>query len=122
MKKGFWRTFESVLAVIILILFLLAIGAKYKFPLPELDLSKTGYEMLKDLDSKGELRSYVVNNQYDVLNSKINIENYNHSIQICNMANECYGEEPDARNVWVSTYIISGENTYDPREVRLFIW
>ncbi len=121
MKKGFWRTLESVLAVVILVFFLMALGSKYTFPMPDVDLPRKGYEILRDLDNRGELRSDVVNNQSDVLNSKISINGYNHSVQICDLSG-CSGDEPNAVNVWISTYLISGDNTYDPHEVKLFIW
>lgn len=122
MRKGFWRTFESVFAVVIMVFFLLALGINYTSPPPGADLSGTGYEILKDLDNRGELRSYVVNNQTDNLESRIRIEGYNHTVQICDLGGECYGNEPEGLNVWVSTYIISGENAYDPHEIRLFMW
>ena len=121
-RKGFWRTLESVMAVTILVFFMLAVGAKHMLPPPETGLPRIGYEILKDLDNKGELRSLVLNNQTDDLNSQIHIQGYSHTIQICDFQGVCSGNEPDARNVWVSAYIISGGNTYDPHEVRLFIW
>jgi hypothetical protein len=121
MRKGFWRTFESVLAVIILVFFMIALGVKYTVPGEEQDLSRTGYEILRSLDGKGELRSYVVNNQTGELESKISIPGYDHVVQICNPEG-CYGNEAGDSNVWVSTYIISGENAYDPYEIKLLIW
>jgi len=121
-RKGFWRTFESVLAVIILVFFVLALGVRYSFLPPQMDLSAVGYEILKDLDNRGELRPYVMNNQTGVLESKISIPGRNHAIQICDFGDACYGTSPAGENVWVSTYIIAGENFYSPREVRLLIW
>jgi len=120
-RKGFWRTFESVLAVIILLFFVITLGIRYSFPPPEVDLSERGYDILRSLDNRGELRPYVVNNQTGVLESKIRIRGYNHTIQICNWGG-CFGSRPPAQNVWVSTYIISGESAYDPYEVKLFMW
>ncbi len=120
-RKGFWRTFESVLAVIILLFFVVTLGVRYSFPPPEVGLSERGYEILRSLDNRGELRPYVVGNQTEVLESKIRIQGYNHTIQICNWAG-CSGDRPPTQNVWVSTYIISGENVYDPYEIKLFMW
>jgi hypothetical protein len=122
MRKGFWRTFESVFAVIILIFFLLALGINYAPSAPGTDLSGRGYEILKGLDSRGELRPYAVNNQSGAIASMIRIEGYEHAVQICDFQGTCYGNEPEGTNVWVSTYIISGESAYEPREVRLFVW
>lgn len=121
-RKGFWRTLESVLAVMILVFFMLMLGANYILQLPEVDLPKTGYEILNDMDNRGVLRPYAVNNQTEALESEISITGYNHTVQICNLEGVCLGEEPGGQNVWVSTYLISGWNTYKPREVKLFIW
>ncbi len=111
-----------MLAVIILVFFVLTLGVRYTLPLPEVGLSRMGYEILEDLDKKGELRSYVVNNQTDLLESKIHIQGYNHTVKICDLQDVCSGKEPGGLNVWVSSYLISGENAYDPYEVRLFMW
>jgi hypothetical protein len=119
--KGFWRTVESVFAVILLVSFLLTVGGTY-FTKEETDLSSIGYEMLKELDGRGELRPYVVSGDYGTLNSKIEIPGYGHSIKICDYEGSCAGEYPDSNNIIVSTYLISGHENYEPFEVRLHIW
>jgi len=121
MKKGFWRTFESVLAVIVLVFFMLLIGARYTVPGEGKDMSRTGYDILRGMDVRGELRSYVVNNQTGELESDIIIPGHSHAVQICG-PDGCYGKEAGGTNVWVSAYIISGESEYDPHEVKLLIW
>lgn len=120
--KGFWRTMESVFAVILLMGFLLTIGSPYFTGPADIDLSSVGYEKLKDLDSRDELRVYVASKDYGTLNSKIEIPGYNHSIGICDYGGDCVGEYPDSENVIVSTYVISGYGKYEPYEVRLYIW
>jgi hypothetical protein len=122
MRKGFWRTFESVFAVIILVFFLLTLGMNYAPAPPEAGLSGMGYDILKGLDSMDELRHYAVNNQSGAIESMIRIEGYDHAVQICDFQGACYGNEPEGTNVWVSAYIISGESAYEPCEVRLFVW
>ncbi len=119
--KGFWRTVESVLAVILLMGFLLSIGSPYFTAPADTDLSSVGYEKLKDLDSRDELRSYVAGGDYATLNSKIDIPGYNHSVGICDYGGVCIGEYPDSENVMVSSYVISGHDKYEPYEVWLYI-
>lgn len=125
--RGFWYTLEAIFAGIVLIGFLIGIGALYfspKFPEPQ------PYIILKGLDEQGILRSYVVSGDYEGLNNQINTT-YNHSIEICEAS--CIGQKPDeldladakqsfVENVYVGRYFISGESSYNPKEVRLYLW
>lgn len=120
--KGFWRTVESIFAVILLMGFLLTLGSPFFITPAETDLGSVGYEKLKDLDSRDELRVYVAGGDYGTLKSKIEIPGYSHSIDICDYEGDCVGEYPDSENVIVSTYVISGYDQYEPYEVRLYIW
>ncbi|MCK5020458.1 MAG: hypothetical protein KAS32_25705 [Candidatus Peribacteraceae bacterium] len=120
--KGFWRTVESVFAIIMLMSFLLLVGSTYFIATAETDLSFVGYEALKELDTRGELRQYAVTGDGDSINSKISMRGFNHSISICRYGGTCTGQYPDAEDVIVSNYIISGHNSYDPLVVRLYAW
>jgi hypothetical protein len=119
--KGFWRTVESVFAVVLLMMFLLTIGG-VTFAAEETDLSPLGYEMLRELDLEGGLREKVVSKDYEAIESEIQIPGYNRSVSICGYGGECGGEYPDSQNVMVSTYLVSGYREYQPFEVRLYIW
>ncbi len=120
--RGFWRTLESVLAVILLMGFLLAAGSVYFSKTEDVNLGSLGYEILKELDNRGELRAYAVSGDYESLNGKIKLPGYNHSVMICCQGETCRGQYPDSENVAASVYIISGCDGYKPCEVRLFIW
>lgn len=119
--KGFWRTMESVFAVIILMSFMLSLAGIY-IGTDEPDMSSAGYGMLKELDSRGDLRSYVVSGDYSGLEAKISIPGHKHTVKICDYDGNCVGEYPDSQNIVLSTYIISGDSSYEPYEVRLYIW
>lgn len=119
--KGFWRTVESAIAVIIMLTFLLTVGGVYIVS-DDTDISPIGYEKLRDLDGMGELRPYAVSWDYESINSRISIPGHNHSISICDQGGVCNGTYPDSGSVAVSTYIISGDYSYEPRELRLYIW
>jgi len=120
--RGFWYIIECVLAGMVIFGFLAVIGRTYiSLPQPD-DLSVMGYESLKSLDDRGLLRNYVVNGDYNGLNSMIDMGTYNHSIKLCNYSGTCSGPSPNTSNAWAAVYIIAGNQSYEPYEVRLFIW
>ncbi|MBL7206115.1 MAG: hypothetical protein ISS36_00780 [Candidatus Aenigmarchaeota archaeon] len=114
--RGFWYTLEAVLAGILLIGFLLAVNTFYLSPRTS---EPQPYLILKGLDEQGILRAYAVADDYSGLNSQIDTA-YNHSVEICSTG--CVGEKSEADNVFVGRYFVSGENSYDPKEVRLYLW
>jgi hypothetical protein len=120
--KGFWRTVESVAAVILVMSFLLILGATYFSVNIEKDMSSVGYESLRELDRSGQLRADAVSGDYDSIESGIEIRGFNHSVEICGYEGNCTGDYPDAGNVIVSSYIISGQDSYRPMEIRLYMW
>lgn len=120
--RGFWRTVESVFSVMILMAFVLMLSGVYVDPPQETDLSPVGYEKLRELDIRGDLRGYVSSGDHASISSMISIPGYNHSVDICDQYGSCTGYYPDSDNIMVSTYIVSGDSSYQPREVRLYIW
>ncbi|MBN2042256.1 MAG: hypothetical protein JW754_00455 [Candidatus Aenigmarchaeota archaeon] len=121
-RKGFWRMFESIVAVSILMVFVLSLSIQYVREPAEPIMKIRGYEILENMDKNDKLRGYVMAGDSDGINSAIVIGGYNHSIEICDYSGTCNGTYPDAENIWLSVYYVAGENTYDPREVKLYIW
>ncbi len=120
--RGFWHIVESFMAITIIITFVMIIsGGLIKVQTPE-ETEIKAYKILKNLDEKGVLRSYAVNNDYSGLNSQIELYNYNHSIEICQSVGNCVGDKPNTENVWVGTYIISGDYIYEPRIIKLYLY
>jgi hypothetical protein len=78
--------------------------------------------MLKGLDDSGLLRDYAVSNDYSGLNSRITDFRYKHTVEICDPSGDCHGEKPDADNVYVGSYLISGGNGFAPRIINLYLW
>lgn len=120
--KGFWRTMESVLSVMLLMGFLLFLGGSYLTRAGETDMSPVGYGVLKELDTSGNLRSYAASGDYSSINSKIDIPGYNHSVEICDYSGDCVGEYPEWESVIASNYLISGYNDYEPFMIKLYMW
>jgi len=120
--KGFWRTVESVFAVIILMSFLLTLGGVHFTAMTETDMSIVGYEALRELDNMDDLRQHAASGDNETIISKIDIPGYSHTVMICGHSGSCVGTYPDARDVIASNYIISGNEGYEPYEIRLYLW
>lgn len=121
-RKGFLRTMESVTAIVIIMSFLLFLGSSYYSASTEIDASAAGYDALRELDSRGELRPYALSGDGDSIRSGIEIRGYNHSVGLCDQSGNCTGEYPDAEDIAVSGYIIAGDGQYSPMEVRIYMW
>ncbi len=120
--RGFWYLVEALIGGIVLMAFLVTIGSVYLFSTPSPDINARAYVILHNLDRQDLLRNYTVALDYNGLNSQIDIAAYNHSIQICDTGGTCAGQAPSADNVWTGGYIISGYNSYEPYEVKLYLW
>jgi len=120
--KGFWRLMESVIAVILVMVFLASAGSVYVAKPPETGMTVRGHEMLRELDVRDELRPLAASRDYSAIDSMIDLPGYDHAVQICDFAGSCNGTYPEARNVMVSSYIISGYDEYEPLEIKLYIW
>ena len=116
-------TLEVMIAAIAIVTFLviLSFQAQDISTVPE-DLDETAYDLLRSLDDRGLLREYAVAHDYSSLNNQIIVYRYNHSIEICDYEDTCVGSKPNASNIWVGTYVISGDNAYSPHTVRLYLW
>ena len=120
--RGIWHMIESIIAVIIIVSFITIIGSVYIIdPYPK-DMSEKAFEMLHGIDSQGFLRNYTESLNVSGMATLIPMYSYNQTFQICDYAGACTGSAPSAQNVWMSTYIVAGLSTYQPREVRLYIW
>jgi hypothetical protein len=121
--KGFWRMMESVVAVVMLLSFLaVAGGAYFARTDPGTDLASSGYEKLRQLDEGNGLRHYAAAGDAAAINAEIEMPGYNHSIMLCNSSGACIGNYTASRNVVVSSYLIAGNASYAPLEVRLYVW
>lgn len=120
--KGFWHIVDAVLACIILIGFLVTLSGTIIITPENSGFNRLPYTFLKGLDEKGVLRNHTVALDTQALEDEIILYSYNHSVQICDSSNNCTGSVPSSKNIWTGTYIISGNHTYDPYTVKLYIW
>lgn len=120
--KGFWRIVESVMAVIIVMGFLLSAGSVYLSRTDPQELVPAGYERLKDLDARGLLRPLAANGDCEGISALVEMPGYSHAVRICDFGGACTGNYTEGSDVAVSTYIIAGHGSYEPREIRLYMW
>jgi hypothetical protein len=119
--RGFLYMIEAIIAGVILIGFLLFIGSGYPAA-QSYDPGTMGYSILHDLDRQGILRDYVAENNASGLDSRISLFGYGHSVLICGQSGACQGTVPDAGDVWVGNYLVSGKDDYQPRLVKIYMW
>jgi len=111
---------EAVIAGIIILGFLAVITQSY-ISAPKDDPAGQAYQSLKSLDQQGILRPYAQAGDWGSINDNVNIYSRNHTVQICD-SSRCWGQKPEAPDVWVGSYIISGYQDYHPYTVRLYLW
>jgi hypothetical protein len=118
--RGYVFMLEAVFAVMILVGFMLYLGHTRALsgPSPDQDFSR----VLPQLESSGLLRGYVYSGDLQSLEDAIDTPGRSHSIQVCIPSGICTGQTPLAQEVYISTYLLSGEDSYQPREVKLYVW
>lgn len=118
--RGFVFMLEAVFAGLILLGFMLYLAHGYSQAGsgPEHDFGR----VLPELDQRGLLRGYVYSGDIQDLEDEISLYGFSHSVQICQPSGGCAGQAGQGGNVWVSSYFMAGGDSYQPREVRLYVW
>jgi hypothetical protein len=119
--RGFWYMLEAVIAGVIIFGFLAVIGQTYIIP-QQGDFTLQAYQSLKSLDEQGILRPYAAAGDWGGLNNQVRVYSRNHTIEICDSSGSCAGQKPQGANVWAGNYIISGDQTYQPYLIKLYLW
>ena len=121
--KGQWKTIEAVMAGMIVMMFVATLYLTHATAAePPTDRA---YQALQELYENGNLRSYA--SSYDAASIDADISaggylfGYNHTVSLCN-ASACTVQPPDAANVWVSRFLLSGQDQYEPMEVVLYVF
>lgn len=121
--KGQWRTFEAVLAGVVILTFLAAITAVNS--VPAAGPPAQGYRALSAVYDKGLLHTYAAALDTDGIDGEAAATGYlsgfSHSVVICGQSS-CTGDAPDADTVWASSMMLSGDSSYAPAEVILYIY
>jgi len=120
--KAMLYTVEAILGALLVLIGIMSI-----FPIQqqkEMIFSDVGYSCLNYLDQKGFLRHYAVNDLITELNNSLknclpSVTEFN--FKICS-SSDCKESTPTDKNVYLSSYIIAGENSYDKRLINLWVW
>lgn len=119
--KGFARTLEAVISVILIYTFLVILTAPESTEAAPEDLTGMAYELLGSLDSTS-LRAYASEDNFTAINDSIEFDAKNHTINVCNPDGDCTGPEPDADEIWSAFKLVAGNGEYEPKLVKLYLY
>ena len=121
--KGMMHTMEAVLGAILVL-----IGIMFIFPTQqrgEINFSENGYSCLNYLDQKGLLRYYATNSMDIELNNSLksclpSIADF--KFKVCPSSDCKDVTVPYNKTVYLSSYLIAGENIYNRLLINLWVW
>lgn len=122
MVKGFEKTLEAAIAIVLILVSIVFLFTSKEITEPQ--MSATGYECLKNLDNRGLLRYYAANDLGDRLDADLKTcipPLLNYTTKICAIST-CNTMLPINKTVFLSTYLIAGDNSFNPRLVGLWVW
>jgi hypothetical protein len=120
--KAMMYTIEAVLGTLLILM-----GILYIYPTNhqgETSLSEIGYSCLIYLDQNGLLRHYAVNGMTADLSSSLRNclpSAAEFSFKVC-QSPDCKASVPSDRNVYATSYVIAGDETYDRHLINLWTW
>ena len=122
MVKGYIQTLEQVLGSVLVLTILITLFNPSSST-TNLQLSSLGFNCMKELDNKGLLRYYAVNNLTTDLNNSLQpcLSAFNYDFNICS-STTCSSALPANKDIYLSSYFIAGENSFQPRLINLWIW
>ncbi|MBI4175812.1 MAG: hypothetical protein HY518_01290 [Candidatus Aenigmarchaeota archaeon] len=120
--RGVWYALEAIFAGVIIISFLITLRATFLHTTSPQEIAVKGYNELRSLDEEGILRPYAVAGNVEAINNEIDIFGFGHSVQVCDYTGTCIGAAPDVADVFIATYLISGDVDFEPYVIRLFIY
>ncbi len=121
--KATLSTIEAVLGVIVIF-----VGMTFIYPIREtgdVGLTTISYKCLESLDQEGLLRYYIANSLTTDLNNSVKsclpgITRFEFSI--CDSVDCNPNSIPSDKEIFVSSYLISGYETYDSKMINLWVW
>jgi hypothetical protein len=120
--KGMLYTLEAILATVMILVGIISI-----FPIQEQKetmFSDVGRYCLTYLDNSGLLRYYAVNDMsVDLANSLRNClpSVTDFRVKICS-SSDCTETITGQETVYLSSYIIAGDNAYNRKLINLWVW
>ncbi len=135
-NRGWIRILEATIAVLMVSGILITVYSRHidKNEGPDEYIYSLQRQILRDLSSRTDLRSYVLTENISVLDNYVNGKiptAFNYSLKICNFTNPSSPCKLNAtefiatkdKDIYVEEIIISADfEVYDPKKVKLFIW
>jgi len=121
--KGMMHTLEAVLGSVLVL-----VGIMMIFPVQqvsEINFSEVGYSCLNYLDQNGLLRYYAINNMNTELNDSLRLclpPTSNFKFRVCSVTDCIDDNIPYDKAVYLSSYLIAGENYYNKKIINLWVW
>ena len=121
--RGMIYTLEAILGAVIIL-----IGTAFIFTgqqQKEQSLSETSYFCLNYLDQNNSLRHYAINNMINELNDSLRSclpSTADFDFRICASADCRDTKVPYNKTVYLSSYIIAGENDFSAELINLWVW
>ena len=116
------HTIEAVVGTLILLL-----GVTTIHPIDgqsSLQFSDDAYSCLSYLDESGYLRLYAYNNMTADLNASIGQclpKVLSYDFAVCD-SEPCSKSLPSEKSVFLSSYMLSGKDSYEPLTIKLWVW
>jgi len=135
-KRGWIRILEATIAVLMISGILIVVYSRYNIrdTGPEDYIYSLQRQILRDISSRTDLRSYALTDNTSILNDYVNEKiptTFNYSLKICNFTSPPTPCKLDATDfivtmntdIYVEEIVISADfETYSPKKVKLFVW
>jgi hypothetical protein len=123
--KGVLKSFEALVATLLVLTVYFLLFTREKIPDLELVLWKNrGFEALKALDDSNKLSSYVLSNNTEKIQDELSgllPIGVNYKVLICDQS--CPSLKVSSEKVASVSYFVAGNATHvEPREVLLYMW
>lgn len=124
MSKGILKTFEAIVAALMVLTFFAVFFYSQSFPEFETSTWKIkAFNALKALDESNELRKYALENDTQKIEEKLQLllpPNVNFKVLICEQ--DCYASVEAEKLVTVNYFIAGDVDEIKPRQVVLYVW
>ncbi|OGI11726.1 hypothetical protein A3K64_00335 [Candidatus Micrarchaeota archaeon RBG_16_36_9] len=120
--KGFIKTVEAGIAIVLMLVSIVFLFVQNKPYEPQ--IADLGYNCLKNMDDDGTLRYYAENNLESNIISDLRYcipPLFDYKVKVCTTSH-CISELQTDKTIFLSSYIIAGSDSFNPRLVNLWIW
>ena len=118
------KTLEAVIAALMVLIFFAVFFSPQSLPEFETSIWKIkGFNALKALDESNELRKYVLENNTQEIEKKLQLllpPTVNYEVVVCEQ--NCYVSVESEKLVSVNYFIAGDVNEIEPKQIVLYMW